>query len=91
LTLEPSVVLVAAWPTDWLTVLLVLVTKLVSPAYTAVIECDPTDSALVLNVAVPPLSVPVPIVVRPSLKVTLPLGVPAPGAVALTVAVKVTD
>ena len=29
--------------------------------------------------------------VAPSLKVTVPLGVPAPGAIALTVAVRVTD
>ena len=32
-----------------------------------------------------------PRVVGPSLKVTLPVGVPAPGATALTFAVKVTD
>ena len=41
--------------------------------------------------AVPPLSVPVPRVVEPSRKVTVPVGVPLPGATALTVAVKVTD
>ncbi len=40
--------------------------------------------------ATPPLSVPVPRVVLPSRKVTLPVGVPAPGATALTVAVRVT-
>ena len=34
---------------------------------------------------------PVPSVVAPSLNVTVPLGVPAPGDAALTVAVKVTD
>ena len=38
----------------------------------------------------PPLSVPVPSVAVPSRKVTVPVGVPAPGAFALTVAVKVT-
>src|SRR5262249_59299478 len=50
----------------------------------------PRARAEVVNVALPPESVPVPNVVAPSLKVTVPVGVPAPGAVALTVAVKVT-
>jgi hypothetical protein len=86
-----SVVLVAAWLTDWFTVLLVLVAKLVSPPYTALIEWDPTASELVLKVAVPPVSVPVPMLTAPSLNVTLPLGVPVAGATAATVAVKVTD
>ena len=43
------------------------------------------------RVAVPPESVPVPNEVAPSKNSTVPLGVPAPGADALTVAVKVTD
>jgi len=43
-----------------------------------------------VNEAVPPESVPVPRVVAPSRKVTVPDGVPAPGANAATVAVKVT-
>src|SRR5206468_2428738 len=38
----------------------------------------------------PAARVPVPMVVPPSLNVTVPVGVPAPGAVALTTAVKVT-
>jgi len=42
-------------------------------------------------VATPPLKVPVPRVVAPSLKVTVPVGVPEPGDAAATVAVKVTD
>ncbi len=55
-------------------------------------ECQPTASAVVVvKVATPPLSVPVPSVVEPSLNVTVPVGVPAPGAVAEMVAVKVTD
>ena len=37
------------------------------------------------------MSVPGPSVVVPSLNVTVPLGVPAPGATADTVAVRVTD
>jgi hypothetical protein len=45
----------------------------------------------VLKVAVPPLSVLEPKVVAPSLKVTVPVAVPDPGATAETVAVKVTD
>ena len=45
-----------------------------------------------LKVATPlPFNVPVPRVVAPFLKVTVPLAVPAPGDAALTVAVKVTD
>ena len=44
-----------------------------------------------LKVAVPPLSVPVPRMVAPSSKVTLPVGVPVAGLMAVTVAVKVTD
>src|SRR5881396_3211640 len=69
-----------------------LVLKFPSPPYEAVIEWLPTDSELVVvNVAWPELSVPVPSVVLPSLNVTVPVGVPVPGAAALTVAVKVTD
>jgi hypothetical protein len=67
----------------------VLVRKLPSPAYTAVIEWEPPESEDVVNVASPEaLSVPVPRVVAPSLKVTVPVGVPT-GLV--TVAVNVTD
>ena len=55
------------------------------------IECGPTASVLVVNIAWPELfSVPVPRVLEPSLKVTVPVGVPAPGLFAATVAVKVT-
>ena len=51
-----------------------------------------TVSAVVENVATPePLRVPVPMVVAPSLKVTLPVGVPVAGETGLTVAVNVTD
>jgi hypothetical protein len=55
-------------------------------------ECEPTLRVEVVNVAWPePLSVPVPSVVAPSLKVIVPVGVPLPGALTVTVAVKVTD
>jgi hypothetical protein len=72
----------------------VLVAKLPSVLYTAVTLCGlpATDSAVVLTVATPePFSVPVPNVVAPSLNVTVPVGVPAPGATAVTIAVRVTD
>src|SRR5213080_4273274 len=69
----------------------VLPLKLASPPYDALIEWEPTASVLVTNVAWPELfSVPVPRVLEPSLKVTVPVGVPAPGLFAATVAVKVT-
>lgn len=51
----------------------------------------PTASENVENVAVPPDTAPLPSVAAPSLKVTLPPGVPEAGDVAVTVAVKVTD
>jgi hypothetical protein len=89
---EPIVVVVDALLTVCDRAALVLVLKFVSPAYTAVIVgWAPTLSVLVLKVAVFPVRVPVPSVVAPSLKVTMPLGVPAPGEVTLTVAVNVTD
>ena len=56
------------------------------PPYVAVIECEPAVKVVVLKVARPLLSVPVPRVVLPSLKVTVPVA--AEGA---TVAVNVTD
>ena len=86
---EVTVVVVLAWFTVCDTVLDVLVPKLVSPPYTAVIECEATESAAVANVATPdPFSVPVPRVVAPSLNVAVPVGVPP---VPVTVAVNVTD
>ena len=57
----------------------------------AVIECAATLRALVEKVAWPELKFPVPRMVAPSLKVTVPVRVPTPGATAATVAVKVTD
>ena len=54
-------------------------------------ECGPTASVLVVNIAWPELfSVPVPRVLWPSSKVTVPLGVTPTGPFAVTVAVKVT-
>src|SRR5712692_7041530 len=50
----------------------------------------PAPSADVVRVAVPPLRDLVPSVVVPSRKVTEPVGVPTPGDVTVTVAVRVT-
>ena len=50
----------------------------------------PVDSAEVVNVALPAERLAVPSVETPSKNVTVPVGVPAAGATALTVAVKVT-
>ena len=52
---------------------------------------EPTASDAMDKVAVPDVRVPVPIMVEPFLKVTVPEAVPAPGRVAATVAVKVID
>ena len=80
----------AACSTVWVSAAEVLVVKLVSPPYTAVMLWSPTASAEVVKLAVPLVRVPVPSVVSPSMKVTLPVGVPLPDEEA-TVAVKVTE
>ena len=68
-----------------------LVIKLPSPLYVAVMLWLPFLSDEVVKTAWRLLlSVAVPRMVLPSLKVTVPVGVPEPGALALTVAVKVT-
>jgi hypothetical protein len=85
---ELTVLDVAAFVTVSVSTAEVLPVKFASPPYTAVIECDPTASVDVVNVALPPLSVPVPSTLVPSLKVTIPVGVPE--VAGLTVAVKVT-
>jgi hypothetical protein len=65
--------------------------KLLSPAYVTVMVCVPTDSEVVVKLAVPLESVPLPIETPPSLNVTVPVGVPVPGAAALADTVNVTD
>jgi hypothetical protein len=87
-TEEVSAVVLAFVLTTCVTTVDVLVAKFESPEYFAVIECDPTASVDVANVATPELSVPVPSVVAPSRNVTVPVGVPP---VPVTVAVNVTD
>lgn len=65
--------------------------KFESPLYTAVMMCDPAASELVLHVALPLAgNAGEHRVVGPSAKVTVPVGVPDPGAVTDTVAVNVT-
>src|SRR5689334_8368652 len=54
-------------------------------------ECGPTARAVVVKVADPKLRELVASGVPPSWKTTKPVGVPAPGNTAATVAVKVTD
>ena len=56
-------------------------------------DCAQAESGTGLrSVLLPePSSVPVPNVVEPSLNVTIPVGIPEPGALAATVAVNVTD
>src|SRR5438128_2500972 len=76
---DMSVVLVDAWLTVWLVIDEELEAKVVSPLYTAEMAWGPAVRADVVKVAVPPLSVGVPIVVVPSLNVTMPVGVPIPG------------
>ena len=62
--------------------------KFESPLYEAVMLCVPTPSAAVLSVALPLVSDADPRFVEPSLKLTVPVGVPEPYGV--TVAVNVT-
>lgn len=62
---------VAAMFTTWDTGLDVLLTKFVSPAYTAVIEDVPKGRAEVMRLAVPPLNVPVPSNVVPCMNETV--------------------
>src|SRR5262249_43954840 len=69
-----------------------LARKLLSPPYEATIVWVPGGRSFTVTEAVPPLSVGVPRVfpVVASTKVTVPVGVPLPGALAVTVAVIVT-
>src|SRR5205814_1858251 len=71
----------------------VLVRKLPSPLYTAVIVWLPTESVVVAPlVALPPVKLTAaPKLTSSILNWTVPVGVPAPGATAPTVAVKVID
>ena len=65
--------------------------KLASPLYCAVMEKLPECVNVAVSIAVPAADRGlVPMVIVPLRNVTVPVGVPAPGAVTVTVAVKVT-
>ena len=70
---ETTTVVVSAFSTTWVTVLLVPALKSSSPEYSAVMSWLPTESVLVLSAAWSPATVLVPSVVRPSLNVTVPV------------------
>jgi hypothetical protein len=57
----------------------------------AVTELDPRLRAFVATVALPPIRGALSVEPQPKMKVTAPVGVPAPGATGLTVAVRVTS
>ncbi|MCR8574823.1 hypothetical protein NE399_11920, partial [Streptomyces sp. Isolate_219] len=84
-----TAVVVNAGFTVWVSVPLDVV-KLESPLYVAVTVCVPALKALVVTLAVPPESVAVSVGPPVITKVTVPVGVPAPGETGATVAVKVT-
>ena len=63
-----------------------LAASFVSPEYVALMVWDPTESVVVLIVAVPLDSIPVPSVVEPSVNVTVPVAV-----LGDTAAVRLTD
>ena len=66
--------------------------KFASPPYEALIKWDPTEREDIAGeLAIPPTRDPDPINVAPSKNWTVPVGVPLPGEVAFTVAVKMTD
>jgi hypothetical protein len=89
---EATVVVVIAWFTFCARADEALGVKLLSPGYEAVIEWGPRASVEVVKVACrDEFSVPVPMIVLPSLNVTVPVGVPPPGGTVATVAVNVTD
>jgi hypothetical protein len=90
-TEELTVVLVDALLTIWMRGELVLGAKLLSPPYLAVIECEPAETNAKVKVAFPELTVPVPKVLSPSMKVTVPDGFKADREVIEIVALKVTD
>ena len=71
---EARAVLVPAMSTPWVNNGDTLASLLLSPPYSAVIECEPVASDEVVIVATPLLSGAVPSTVTPSLKVTVPVG-----------------
>jgi hypothetical protein len=92
-TEEVTLVVVLAWLTVCVKSGDVLPLKLLLPLYSAVTVCAPSaNDAIAPLVALPPLKLTGEPKSDPSsLNCTVPPGVPDPGAVALTVAVNVTD
>ena len=81
---------VDAWPTVIGEGAVVWPMKLVSPEYCTVIELAPSGKRVVAMLPVPLASVAMPSEVVPLKNWTVPVGVPAPGATACTVAARVT-
>ena len=77
--------------TTWVVASEVLVVKVVSPEYMAVIAWSPTVNVVVSSVATPPSAGAVPNEAAPSKNSTVPDGTPAAAPAAATVAVNVTD
>src|SRR5260370_11887195 len=86
---EVSEVVVVAGFTVCVRALEELGAKLPLPAYLTVIEWLPAASDAVVKLTAPAVSCTVPRAVGPSLKVTFPVGVPAPGATTLTIVLDV--
>ena len=81
------VVVVLAAPTVWVTLTDVLVAKFPSPAYAAVRVRPPAEVNVMLQLPAATLALQLCV---PSLTVTVPVGVPLPGALATTLNVKLT-
>ena len=75
---ETTEVVVFAWLTTWLKAVDALEVKLASPPYDTVIDWVATPRLEVVRLALPLLKVAVPSKLEPSLKVTVPVGVPPP-------------
>src|SRR5947209_4852072 len=85
---EVTVFVVLGLMTVCVTVKGVLLLKLPSPLSAAVIKWEPTERVVLVYRTTPAASVLVSSGVPSTLKVTVPVGVPAPGDTALTVAAK---
>ena len=88
LALEVTVTVVLTFLTVCVSNVLVLGLKLESPPYDAIIECVPSKNEELDNVHELPESVQLPRVLVPSMKFTVPVGVPL---VLVTFAINVTD
>jgi hypothetical protein len=87
---EVTVVKVVAFCTVWSTVLEDDEVKFESPLYVAVTECVPASKFRVAYEACPLLTGRVTVGPPVIVNVTIPVGVPPPGATGATVAVKIT-